>query len=120
MAARLSTRRRPAHGRTLALALTAVSGLALSASPAFATGNISGTVFNDRNANGVHELGTIYGAPPGSNAIENGVGGVTVTATDTSGAVVGTAVTAPNGTYVMSIPVFGGLPHRFQHAASRL
>ncbi len=107
MAARLSTRRRPAHGRTLALALTAVSGLALSASPAFATGNISGTVFNDRNANGVHELGTIYGAPPGSNAIENGVGGVTVTATDTSGAVVGTAVTAPNGTYVMSIPVFG-------------
>ena len=56
-----------------------------------ATGAITGTVFNDKNSNGVND-GT-----------DVGVSGVVVTAYDSSGAQVGTATSAGNGTYSLSV-----------------
>ena len=52
---------------------------------------ISGTVFLDANADGVHQ--------PGETT---GVGGVTITLLDANGNVVGTTITNPNGTYAFT------------------
>ena len=56
-----------------------------------ASGAISGTVFNDKNSNGVND---------GTDA---GVSGVVVTAYDSTGAQVGTATSAGDGTYSLSV-----------------
>ena len=56
-----------------------------------ATGTVTGTVFNDKNSNGTND---------GSDA---GVSGVVVTAYDSTGAQVGTATSAGNGTYSLSV-----------------
>jgi hypothetical protein len=56
-----------------------------------ASGTIAGTVFNDKNSNGVND-GT-----------DVGVSGVVVTAYDNTGSQVGTATTISNGTYSLSI-----------------
>ena len=56
-----------------------------------AAGAISGTVFNDKNSNGVND---------GTDA---GVSGVVVTAYDSTGVQVGTATTGGDGTYSLSV-----------------
>ena len=56
-----------------------------------ATGTVTGTVFNDKNSNGTND---------GSDA---GVSGVVVTAYDSTGAQVGTATSAGDGTYSLTV-----------------
>jgi uncharacterized repeat protein (TIGR01451 family)/LPXTG-motif cell wall-anchored protein len=93
-------------GRRVAAFATAVlagaAGLAVtvggSATPAHAIdGDVTGTVFNDVNFNGVRDgaSGNIAAEPP--------VGGVGVTATDAGGATVGTTETEPDGTYLLNV-----------------
>ena len=56
-----------------------------------AAGAISGTVFNDKNSDGVNDV------------TDAGVSGVVVTAYDSTGAQVGTATSAGDGTYSLSV-----------------
>jgi hypothetical protein len=70
-----------------------------------ATGNISGKVFQDYNANG--QLDTASGA-----AIDRGIGGIVVTAYAPTGAAAGSAITDGNGDY--SIATAGTGPYRVE------
>ena len=56
-----------------------------------ASGTVCGTVFNDKNSNGLND---------GSDV---GVSGVVVSAYDSTGVQIGTATTIGNGTYSISI-----------------
>ena len=78
--------------------------------PAAADGStVTGKVFNDANVNG-------------ANDTEDGIEGITVTAYDAAGASVGTATTAPDGTYTLSVSSASGTALRveFTNTASRL
>src|SRR5262245_21097521 len=86
-----------------------------------AAGTIAGTVFQDYNDNGVQDIGSTIpndGLPfdPLAGSInmpnDQGVGGVTVTAYDAAGAMVGTAITAADGSY--SIAASGVGPYRVE------
>ena len=111
------------------LALVLVSALQWrGATPALAAGTISGTVFQDYNGNGAQDTPATATVPNASGdggvtrlAVDRGLGGVTVTAYDSAGAVVGTATTAANGSYTLSASgtgpyrvEFSGLPAGFQ------
>ncbi|MCU0703499.1 MAG: Cna B-type domain-containing protein, partial [Fimbriiglobus sp.] len=67
---------------------------------------VTGWVFQDFNANGTRDLSN---TPPNAGnvtygaAIDRGLGGVTVTAFDATGAVRGTAVSAANGSYTLNV-----------------
>lgn len=83
----------------------------------YAAGTITGTVFQDFNQNGVRDVGaTIPNSGAGTTgvAVDQGVGGVTVTAYDASGAVVGAATTAADGTYTVNAAGTG--PYRIEFA----
>ena len=71
-------------------------------------GNITGTVFQDFNADGFRSSG---GAAR-TTAIDAPVEGVSVTAFDTNGQMVGSAVTAADGTY--NLAVTGNGPYRVE------
>lgn len=78
-------------------------------------GTITGKVFHDYNANGLRDMTTTInnnGAGTTGVAIDAGVMGVLVTAYDTSGAAVGTAVTVADGSY--SLAVSGNGPYRIE------
>ncbi|WP_341932995.1 SdrD B-like domain-containing protein [Microbacterium sp. LWO14-1.2] len=77
----------------IALTGTLVGGQAATA----ADGAVSGTVFQDFNDNGVRD------AASGDFGGDTGLRGVSVTATDSRGVVVGTATTAADGTYTLSV-----------------
>ena len=77
-----------------ALAGTAVPSIAAGS----AAGSVSGVVFHDFNSNGVLDAALAPGAP-----VDVGVGGVTVTAVDADEDVVGTAVSAADGAYSISV-----------------
>lgn len=89
-------------------------------SVAAATNQVTGVVFEDFNSNGVQDSGlTINNAGSGSVgvAVDQGVGGVTVTAYDANGNVAGTTTSAaPSGAYTLDLPAgsyrieFSGLP----------
>ncbi len=98
---------------------------------AAATNQVTGVVFEDFNSNGVQDTGLVLnnaGSGQVGVAVDQGVGGVTVTAYDASGAVAGsTTSTAPSGAYTLNIPAgsyrieFSGLPAGYvpaQHGAS--
>ncbi|MCU0491465.1 MAG: carboxypeptidase regulatory-like domain-containing protein [Chloroflexaceae bacterium] len=81
--------------------------LTLSRISAQPSGTIRGFVFQDFNANGVRDTsGSIPndGSPTSSigTAVDAGVGGVTVTAYDGSGAEVGTATSGSDGSYTLN------------------
>lgn len=59
---------------------------------------MAGTVFQDHNADGVMNTSDLFG-----NAVDAGLGGVTVRAYDRLGALVGTAVSATNGTHTLEV-----------------
>lgn len=78
-------------------------------------GTITGKVFHDYNANGLRDTTTTInnnGAGTTGVAIDAGVMGVQVTAYDTGGAAVGTAVTVADGSY--SLAVSGNGPYRIE------
>jgi len=91
--------------RLLRLAVTAlivptvVVAVALSpwSSVTSVTGTVSGRVYQDFASNGTYDT-TVSGGV----AYDRGLEGVTVTAYDSTGAVVGTATTAANGTYTLT------------------
>jgi uncharacterized repeat protein (TIGR01451 family)/LPXTG-motif cell wall-anchored protein len=92
---------RPRQGsivRTVVAAGTAgalmLAGLVAGAGAAqAASGSVTGAVYQDFNDNGARD------AAAGDFGGDTGVAGVTVTATDSAGAVVGTATTAADGSY---------------------
>ena len=87
----------------------------LSAAHAFAAGTISGTVFNDYNSNGTFDTtATLTNTGGGTVGVAKdvGVSGVTVTAYDGTGAAVGTATSAADGTY--SLTATGTGPYRIE------
>jgi len=73
---------------------------------------IFGLVFDDHNANGIRDTGTYAYGATAAPARDEGVSGVTVTAYDNTGAVVGTATTASNGQYY--IPTNASGPFRIE------
>ncbi len=108
------------------LALVLASALQWhAATPALAAETISGIVFQDYNGNGTRDVNpTVPNAGDGGVtrlAVDRGLGGVTVTAYDSTGAVVDSTVTAPDGSYVLTANSpgpyrieFTGLPTGFQ------
>lgn len=89
--------------------------LSLSSTNAFAAGTISGTVFNDYNSSGTFDTtATLANTGGGTVGIAKdvGVGGVTVTAYDGTGAAVGTATSAADGTYTLTATGTG--PYRIE------
>lgn len=99
----------------LAIALvSALPSLSLMSTVLAAT-TITGTVFQDYNANGTQDTTTTVtnnGAGTIGTAIDPGISGVTVTAYDATGAAVGTATTIANGTY--SLGASGSGPYRVE------
>lgn len=77
----------------------AFGGIVAFAAPAAAApGEVSGTVFRDYNGNGVFDSGN---SPRAGQANDEGLAGVSVTATDGAGAFTTTAVTGADGTYAI-------------------
>ncbi len=80
------------------------------------SGTITGTVFQDYDANGVFDqtatINNTGGFGTTGLAIDRGIGNVTVTAVDAAGAVRGSATSAANGTY--SLAAAGTGPYRLQ------
>jgi uncharacterized repeat protein (TIGR01451 family)/LPXTG-motif cell wall-anchored protein len=92
--------RQKVHGLGLVVAVAGgliVTNGVISTPALAASGQVTGTVFQDVNFNGVRDgaSGNIAAEPP--------LAGVQVTATDASGSVVGTATTAANGTYTLVV-----------------
>jgi hypothetical protein len=98
------------------LCLAGVLGIQPARTPsAFAAGVITGTVFQDYNANGARDTTTTIpnsGFGTTGAAVDRGVGGITVTAYDAGGAVVGAATTAADGTYTLNAAGTG--PYRIE------
>jgi LPXTG-motif cell wall-anchored protein len=121
-----STRPGPVR-RSLAALLAMVlvtTGLALlvSAPAQAATHQVSGSVFRDFDGNGARDT---HAASTGV-ASDAGLAGVTVTATDGHGAVVGTATSTTNGSYTLDVVdpsstdvrvAFTGLPAGYESSA---
>jgi PKD repeat protein len=106
----------------VALVLIMLSILFLSRAPVSSTraaaGTISGTVFQDYNANGARDASrTVNNNGSGTIAVaaDRGIAGVTVTAYDGSGAAVGTATTDAQGNY--SLNAAGDGPYRVEFTA---
>ena len=75
-----------------------------------AAGNITGTVFQDFNANGIYD--TSGGTTANPTAVDVVVAGVTVTAYDSTGAPRGSAVTNASGAYTLAATGTG--PYRIE------
>jgi hypothetical protein len=97
-------------------AASLAGGLALPAQSVQAvTSQVTGTVFEDYNANGVMDTVsslTNNGTGVVGVAVDRGVGGVTVTAYDAAGASVGSTTSTANGQYALS-PTSAG-PYRIE------
>ncbi len=101
----------------LTLFLIAVSFAVQAPVASAAPGDCIGTVFRDHNANGVYDLradGTTVSDAGDPITDEPGEAGITVTAYDDTGAVVGTATTAVDGTFDLSTSVAAGTPIRIE------
>jgi hypothetical protein len=109
----------------LATAALVVTGLSLvpATSAHAASGNVTGTVFRDFNGNGRMDTGA---AALTGVANDTGLAGVTVTAYDNLNAAVGSASSASNGTYSITVTgaattalriEFTGLPTGFTETA---
>jgi LPXTG-motif cell wall-anchored protein len=118
-----SVRRRAGRRGLAALLTTALVAtgavLAVSSPAEAATHQVTGSVFRDFNSNGARDT---HAASTGL-ASDTGLGGVSVTATDGKAKTVGTATTAANGTYSLSIDdpsstdvriAFTGLPAGYE------
>ncbi|MFM8387797.1 MAG: SdrD B-like domain-containing protein, partial [Actinomycetota bacterium] len=96
----IGKRSRGAYAATL-FVVFAVASAGLAVVPArevsAASGTISGTVYQDYNADGSLDVATTV------NPADTGVGGVRVRAYDSTGALVGVATTASNGTYSLAV-----------------
>lgn len=95
-----------------ALAITATIG---SPNPVRAAGSISGVVFHDHNDNGVRDTTNVInngGSGQVSLAVDEGIGGVTVTAYDPSGTSAGIATSASDGSYTLAAT--GAGPYRVE------
>lgn len=114
-----------------ALTLVCLLGLVLAtvaqwqgAGQVLAAGTISGTVFQDYNGNGTRDTNSTASNLGGGTvglAVDRGLGGVTVTAYTSAGAVAGTASTAADGSYTLNASgtgpyrvEFSGFPAGFQ------
>ena len=87
--------------RTVAAVMAALTwaGLATIGGPAAAVASsVTGTVFQDFNSNGANNAVTATGI-----AKDIGVAGIEVKAYDSTGALVGTATTASDGTYTLNV-----------------
>jgi hypothetical protein len=82
----------------LTVGLAANGSLPVATAAGAQSGTVSGTVFQDFNANGVRETALRLG-----RAVDRGIAGVEVRAFDRTGALVGTATTAADGTYSLSV-----------------
>jgi uncharacterized repeat protein (TIGR01451 family) len=113
------------------LMLLGLAPLTQTTPAAAATNQVTGVVFEDFNNNGTQDTGLTLnnvGSGQVGVAVDQGVGGVTVTAYDAGGAAVGsTTSVAPSGAYTLSIPAgsyrieFSGLPAGYvpgQHGAN--
>ncbi|MGK3953999.1 SdrD B-like domain-containing protein [Microbacterium sp. I2] len=81
----------------LTAAALAMGGVVVTTAPAHAApGQVTGTVFRDFNGNGVFDSGS---SSRSGVASDEGIAGVTVTATDGSGDFTGTALTSADGSY---------------------
>ena len=78
--------------------LVGVSALGTTGIASAAAGTVTGRAFADHNDNGVFD-----NDPNAPKAVDSGIAGVTVTAFDSTGATVGTATTAADGTYNMAV-----------------
>jgi protocatechuate 3,4-dioxygenase beta subunit len=89
-------------GSAVAVMPLSLEGLAPSVVPTAAlvpvSGTVAGTVFRDYNANGRRDTALQLG-----RAIDAGVAGVEVRAVDRTGTLVGQAITASDGTYVVQV-----------------
>lgn len=74
-----------------------------------ANATVSGTVFQDFNANGQRDTTLRLG-----RAVDSGVAGINVRAVDSSGLVVGTATSSADGTFVVDVSVPVGTPLRVE------
>ena len=92
--------------------IAAAGGGAIIARPAAAAdnlaANVTGLVFQDYNGNGALDSAA-------GGALDHGVGGVTVTAYDSTGSAVGATSTLSNGTY--SLAPAGSAPYRIEFSA---
>jgi hypothetical protein len=96
-----NTARRRHRLGTIAVAFLVSTILAVSATPkpvAAADGTITGTVFRDYNSDGDRDTMLKLGV-----AVDSGIGGIQVRAVDANGTIVGTATTATDGTYALTI-----------------
>ena len=86
-------RRRSSASLTVALIALGAVGLysGRAAGVGAVSGTVAGTVFRDYSANGVRD------------ALEPGESGIVVTAYDSTGATVGTATSASDGTYTITV-----------------
>jgi hypothetical protein len=82
----------------LIVGLGANGSLPVATAAGAASGTVSGTVFQDFNANGVRETALRLG-----RAVDRGIAGVEVRAFDRTGALVGTATTSATGAYTLSV-----------------
>jgi uncharacterized repeat protein (TIGR01451 family) len=101
-----SRRTRGAVGATLLLAVgLTLSGVAATPASAAVSGTVTGTVFRDFNGNGTFDT-----AVNATSATDVGVGGAAVRAFDDTGALVGTATSANDGTYSLAYAGTGTSP----------
>ncbi len=107
--------------RNLATVLALLSIMLVSAgqwrggATAHAAGTITGVVFQDYNGNGRRDLAnTASNAGGGTVALANdrGIAGVTITAYNADGAIVGSTASVNDGSY--SLPVTGSGPYRVE------
>lgn len=84
---------------TVAIVVTGVTAVGVTAASAAETGSVSGLVFRDFNQNGAYDTGA---AALSGVANDRGLAGVTVTAYDANNQVFGSTTTAAGGTYTIS------------------
>ena len=97
------------HLLNLLLAIGLVASLFTMAAPpasVYAAGNISGTVFQDFNGDGLFNVTSTAALP----AVDVGVAGVVVTAYDAAGTAIATATTNAAGAYTLTSVALTALP----------
>ena len=97
--------------RGLIIGSAVVIGLAL---PSLGLGAITGTVFNDRNSNGIMDPAGFVGGGGVSSTAEPGVAGVVVRAFDSAGSPVGQATTDGTGAYSLTTTASGTVRVEFE------
>ncbi len=97
--------------RGLIIGSAVVIGLAL---PSLGLGAITGTVFNDRNSNGIMDPAGFVGGGGVSSTAEPGVAGVVVRAFDSAGSPAGQATTDGTGAYSLTTTASGTVRVEFE------